>query len=69
MQCVQAPAVVLKRIASIPHSDEDRERERNRRNEAKMIAGLSCEELGELLDKLATLKRQRQHNGNDHTPP
>ncbi len=51
MQCDQAPAVVLKRIASIPYSDEDRERQRRINETSKMIASLSREELKELLDK------------------
>ena len=51
MQCNEAPAVVLERIASISHSDEDRERERRNNEVNKMIAGLSREELVELRNK------------------
>ena len=52
MQCVQAPAVVLERIASIRHSDEDREQERRMNEFRKMIANLSPKELDELRCKL-----------------
>ena len=51
MKCVQAPAIVLKRIISIPHSDEDREREQRMNELAKAIAHLTPEELKELLEK------------------
>ena len=52
IQCDQVPAVVLKRIASIAHTDEDRERVRIQNEANKMITGLSAEELGGLLEKL-----------------
>lgn len=51
MRCVQAPVVVLKRIASIPHSEEDREHVRRRNEVSKILARLSEEELIELAEK------------------
>lgn len=59
MQCVQAPAVVLKRIVSISHSDEDRERERRMNEFGKMVADLSPEEFSEFLDKLGLNEEDR----------
>ena len=58
MQCVQAPAVVLERILSIPHSDADRERERRTGEASKMIAALSPEELNDLLHLLGSEEGQ-----------
>ena len=51
MQFVQVPAVVLERIVSIPHSDEDREQVRRVSEFKKTIARLSRNELKELLEK------------------
>ena len=51
MRCVEVPAVVLERIASIPHSDEDREQVRRINEGTKAIAHLPPEKLKELLDK------------------
>ena len=51
MRCVEVPAVVLERIASIPYSDEDRERQRSTDKNSKILASLTPEQLKELLDK------------------
>lgn len=51
MQCAQAPAVVLKRIDSISHSDEDWEQVRRISRFKRMVAQLSHDELIELLEK------------------
>jgi len=56
MQCVEAPAVVLNRIASIPHFDEDRDQVRRVNEFEKAIARLSLDgtERKELLEKLGS---------------
>lgn len=52
IQCEQVPEVLLQRILSISHSDEDRERKRRTKQVSKLIASLSPEQISELLSEL-----------------
>lgn len=52
MQCIQIPNVVLDRLVTIPHSEEDRERGRKLDEFQKSISAMSREDLTALMDKL-----------------
>ena len=60
IRCDQVPGVVLERLLSIPHSDEDRERERRTREATKTIADLTPEQVEELLENLEQLRGSHQ---------
>ena len=57
MRCVEAPAVVLERIASIPYSDEDRERQRRINEARKIFETLSPEQLKEVSTSVVSTNR------------
>ena len=54
MQCVQAPAMVLKRFATFPYSAVERKRDRNLHAVMRDVAAMSDEERTKLFDKLGT---------------
>ena len=60
MRCVQVPAVVLERISSFSHSDEDREQVRRKNEFLKLTDKLSAEKLDELIGKMERAKHERE---------
>ena len=53
VRCIQVPDVMLERITSFSHSDEDRERLRNMKELIKIAKKLSDEELDEFMERLS----------------
>ena len=52
MRCIQAPDVVLDRLATIPYSAKDRERDRTLNEFQKSVSAMSREEMTALMGKL-----------------